>query len=113
MTEKEPQSLSERQMMEADAGVIHNQLGTVLRMEINARDFVSTRDGLMFFYGPHSPNKIRKIIIKLNGKDLYELEAGYMSRKTFDWEIVSQSSDIDAETLRDEVRRLVTLGLDV
>ena len=80
--------------------------------EVGARDLVYTDDGVMFRYGPASPRKHRKIIVKLNGRDLYELEVGYYRRSDFRWVVVRQESDVDVESLRGSVRRLAANGLD-
>lgn len=105
-------SLGEREFADADAVIIRKQIGTLTRIDIGAREDVRMRDGLMFHFGPSSRAKYRKIIVKLNFRDLYEVEVGYLSRPDFNWVIVEQVSNVDAEALSDVVRRLAARGLD-
>lgn len=108
----EPKSLGYETLCECDPQTIAQQIGQRTRMEIGCRDYVGMPDGLMFSYGPRSRKKYRKIIIKLNGADLYEVEAGYMDRTTLEYHVVARESDIFAESLAESVRRVVAKGLD-
>ncbi|MFD6073254.1 hypothetical protein, partial [Amycolatopsis lurida] len=104
-------SIGEIRMADADPQVIKEQLGAALRTEISARNLIDMEDGLMFLFGS-AGTKLRKILIKLNGSDLYEVEVGYVSRGTWQWTVVAQESDVHVEDLRDSVRRLAATGMD-
>lgn len=108
----EPDSIADKRLADADTDVIWQQLGRDLLLEVSARDLVYTDDGVMFRYGPYRPGKHRKIIVKLNGRDLYELEVGHYRHPDYKWVVVRQESDVDVESLRDAVRRLAANGLD-
>ncbi|WP_370943972.1 hypothetical protein AB5J62_33365 [Amycolatopsis sp. cg5] len=114
MTEKpkKPVSIGEKRLADADTDVIWQQLGRDLLLEISARDLVYMEDGVMFLYGPHGRSKYRKIIVKLNGLDLYEVEVGYLRRRDFKWVVVAQESNVGVESLRNVVRSLAAQGLD-
>ena len=104
-------SIGEVRMADADPQVIKEQLGAALRAEISARNLIGMDDGLMFLFGP-AGRKFRKILIKLNGRDLYEVEVGYVSRDAYQWIVVAQESDVHVEDLRDRVRKLAAKGMD-
>ncbi|WP_410661990.1 hypothetical protein [Amycolatopsis sp. lyj-84] len=104
-------SIKETRMAEADPQVIRDQLGAALRTEISARNLIGMEDGLMFHFGP-AGTKLRKMFIKLNGLDLYEVEVGYTSRSTGEWTVVGQESDVHVEALRASVRKLAAKGVD-
>ncbi|QWF78671.1 hypothetical protein [Amycolatopsis sp. CA-230715] len=112
MKEK-PQSIAERRLYDADSEVIRQQLGETLRAEISARSFVALEDGLLFVFGPDSRTKIRKVIVKLNHLDLYEVEVGFLRKSSNEWVVVEQVSNVDAEVLAEVVRRLAARALDV
>lgn len=107
-----PQSIGEKELEDADTDVIWQQIGRTLLLEVGARDLVFMRDGVMFAFGPESETKYRKIIVKLNGMDLYEVEVGFLWRPALDWMVVEQESDAYAEDLPETVRRLVERGLE-
>jgi hypothetical protein len=92
---------------ECDPDVIRRQLGRWTRLDINARDFLGMYDDLMFTYGGESSARLRKFIVKLNGKDLYEVEVGYWHKRELEWHPLARRSDIDAAMLNEVVRELV------
>ncbi|GAA1961678.1 hypothetical protein [Amycolatopsis minnesotensis] len=107
-----PQSIGEKQLADADTDVIWQQLGRPLLMELGARDLVYMDDGVMFRFGPNSPVKLRKIIVKLNGSDLYEVEVGYLQLPSYEWNVIEQVSDVYADSLPEVVRRLSAKAVD-
>lgn len=48
----------------------------------------------------------RRLIIKLNVSDLYDIEIGHLHRRSLDWIIDAQVLDIDAENLDGTLRNL-------
>ncbi len=109
---EERRSIGEDRYAEADPDAIREQIGAALLGEIQARNLIIMNDGLMFMFGPTGRKKIRKIIVKLNGRDYYEVEVGYLNTRDYGWNIVHQESDVDVEMLADSVRRLAARGLD-
>lgn len=102
-----PKTLLHENGMECDPDVIRRQLGRWTVLDIMARDFLGMYDGLMFDYGGETATKLRKFIVKLNGRDLYEVEVGYWHKRNLDWHPLARRSDVDAEMLNETVRELV------
>lgn len=48
----------------------------------------------------------RRLVIKLNGSDLYDIEIGHLHRRSLEWIIDGQALDIDAENLDGALRDL-------
>ncbi|WP_103344039.1 hypothetical protein [Amycolatopsis sp. CA-126428] len=109
---EERRSIGEERYADADPDTIREQIGAALLDEIQARNLITMDDGLMFMFGPTGRAKIRKIIVKLNVRDYYEVEVGYLNARDFGWNIVHQESEIDVDMLADSVRRLAARGLD-
>jgi hypothetical protein len=74
-------------------------------------------------YHPHSHqansykqtrSKVRKILIKLNERDLYEIEIGYIAKPSLEWVIKERVSNVSGVSLTDAIRRVVAKaeGLD-
>jgi len=99
---------------------ILNQIGGANRLVamINASSFASGNFakvgepdayGVSFRIGMRAKKGIKAVIIKLNGRDLYDVEFGKMVN--FEYKVVDSASDIYAEDLRDLIERTTGLAL--
>lgn len=50
--------------------------------------------------------RTRRLIIKLNGGDLYDIEIGHLARRTLEWVIDAQALNVHAEDLDGALRDL-------
>jgi hypothetical protein len=50
--------------------------------------------------------RTRRLIIKLNGDDLYDIEIGHLTRRTLEWVIDAQVLNVHAEDLDGALRGL-------
>ena len=88
------------------ANTILRQLGTnqaKLSMMIGAKNFVLTESGLAFKF--KSSNKINYIKIELNGKDLYDIEYGYVRGTSYT--VRTRSEDMYSDMLKNDVEQTI------
>lgn len=87
---------------QADARTILQQIGTMTLMSLGQRNTVDLGDGVMFQVGAGNP--LRKVIIKLNARDYYDVEIGKSQRSTFNWIVEFQQRDLEASQLSTVLR---------
>jgi hypothetical protein len=88
------------------ANTILRQMGTTqgkLRMMIGAKDFLLVENGLAFKF-PRS-NGVNYIKITLNGKDLYDIEYGYITAKGY--KVKSTSEDMYFDMLKNDIEQTI------
>lgn len=92
-----------REILERDnkeiSQTIYNQLGgtSKLKAMIGAKDFTYDKDGNVGFKFPTSKN-INYIKIRLNSKDLYDIEFGKIVK--FDYKIIKVEKDVYNDQLK-------------
>ena len=82
------------------AKTIMAQIKTIDRMALmawGAKNFIGSEDGIAF--DVNGPKHRGRITIKLNDMDLYDIQAGHMNRRTFDWIVDAEESDVYVEDL--------------
>lgn len=87
----------------ADPDVIRRQLSLGVQINLGAREWLGHTDGVQFRIGAGRPN--RKVIIKLNGDDLYDIEIGHIKRRALEWVIDYQALGVDAANLGETLIR--------
>jgi hypothetical protein len=80
---------------QASSRTIVNQIGADVREGISARTLLDRGDGVQFTVG--RPIAGYKIVVKLNARDLYDVELGRIV--DFQWTVIDQKFDVDAENL--------------
>jgi hypothetical protein len=81
------------------AETILQQLGGGrLRMMTGAKNFVALDNGLMFML-PRAKGGINKVIVKLNGLDLYDIEFDRI--RGVEYKVIATANDVYAENLQD------------
>lgn len=86
------------------AHTILYQLGSQRRLVVfcGAKDFMYLPEGgVQFSIGKGAKRGVKKVVIKLNANDLYDLSFGHVCRKTFEWVEVSSAKDIYNDMLMD------------
>lgn len=92
--------------LDADATTIWRQvsLWTWAGMGARPSQAMRLRDGLQV--PVRMERGQRTLIIKLNARDLYDVEIGRVNRRALDWVVIAQRRDIDAESLDRTVQDL-------
>jgi hypothetical protein len=93
----------------ADAHVIwshHVNLWTWIGMGARPRTVIRTEDGLMVDIYLGAGIRKRRLVIKVNRSDLYDIEIGRVHRRTLEWIPEAQRRDIYAEDLGQAIRDL-------
>jgi hypothetical protein len=101
------QSLLHRTLRTCDPDTIRQHIDRWTRLDLMTREFLGMPDGLQFTYGGTTATKIRRFIVKVNGKDLYEVDVGFYHRRRMEWVPLAWRSDVQAEALTGVVRELV------
>lgn len=86
----------------ADANVIwfdHVNRWTWIGMGASPRNVVRCQDGLQVDIYLGAGTHKRKLIIKLNASDLYDIEIGRLARRTLDWIPEAQTLGVFADQL--------------
>lgn len=73
---------------------------------MGAKPVVHTDDHLSVDIYLGAGTRKRRLIIKLNARDLFDIEIGHLHRRSLDWIIDGQTLDIDAENLDAALRNL-------
>lgn len=73
---------------------------------MGARPVVRTTDHLSIDIFLGAGTRKRRLIIKLNANDLYDIEIGRLHRRSLDWIIDGQTLDVGAESLDASLRGL-------
>lgn len=99
-------SITEQPGRAIDGQQVLAALPPMARMNLGWRDAVidAERGVLMARIG--SGRVLRKLIIRLNGADLYDIEIGRMHRRSYEWIVEGQTHGIYAEQLADAAIRL-------
>jgi hypothetical protein len=71
------------------------------RMNLGWRDVVTDAERGLLYVRVGSSRVVRKLIIRLNALDLYDIEIGKMDKRTYDWVVEGQKFDLYAEQLAD------------
>ncbi|MBV9011231.1 MAG: hypothetical protein JO272_04140 [Pseudonocardiales bacterium] len=93
----------------ADASVIwfhHVNLWTWIGMGAKPHTITHTQDGLMVDIYLGAGFCKRRLVIKVNRYDLYDIEIGRIHRRTLEWIPVAQTRDVYADDLDQEIRDL-------
>jgi hypothetical protein len=93
----------------ADANVIwsqHVNRWTWIAMGAMPRNVTRTEDGLMVDIYLGAGIRKRRLVIKVNQSDLYDIENGRVHRRTFEWIPEAQMRDIHVEQLDQAIRDL-------
>ncbi len=88
-----------------DANVAWGQISVGVKMACGAREVVGGEDGLHFRVG--STRKLQKIVIKLNGHDLYDVALVEIKRPSYDVVTLKSETDVYAEDLSEIVYSMV------
>lgn len=83
--------------MNAQAAVAAFSAGS--RMNLGWRDAVQDEARGLLYVRIGSSRTVRKLIIRLNGLDLYDIEIGRMNRRTFEWVVEGQVANVYADQL--------------
>lgn len=79
---------------------------------IGAKDFVAIDNGLQFGL-KRKANKINKIVIKVNGLDLYDVEFGNFTMSKLEYKTVSKVENIYADQLKSLIEQKLGLYLSL
>lgn len=93
----------------ADVNVIwlhHVNLWTWIGMGATLSTAMPTKHGLAVDIYLGAGFRKRRLVIKLNPKDLYDIEIGRIHRRTLDWIPEAQTRDIYADDLDQAIRDL-------
>jgi hypothetical protein len=93
------------------ANTILDQLGDNRFIAMTgAKNFSVIMNGLQFSLSAGgTKNRNNMVRIRLNGRDLYDIEVGKFSTRTFDFAISEQAFDIPVENLQEVFTRLTGL----
>jgi len=80
-----------------DANTAWAQIPAGVKMALGARQPVGGADSLHFRVG--SNRTLDKIVVKLNGLDLYDLEMVRIARGTYDVKTLAERANVDADAL--------------
>jgi hypothetical protein len=96
------ESLSVKGGMQMDVAQAAALFGPYERMNLGWRDAVrdDARGLLMVRIG--SSRVVRKLIIRLNALDLYDIEIGRMNKRTFEWVVEGQVENLYAEQVAEQ-----------
>ncbi len=100
------QSLSESPGRALDPAQVIAALPPGARMNLGWRDAVADAPRGLLMARIGSGRVLRKLIIRLNGADLYDIEIGRMNRRTLDWIVEGQVHDLYADQLAEAAIRL-------
>jgi hypothetical protein len=75
-------------------------------MGAQPRNVIRTEDRIMVDIYLGAGIRKRRLVIKLNQSDLYDIEIGRMHRRTLDWIPEAQARDIYADQLDQAIRDL-------
>jgi hypothetical protein len=84
----------------------HVSRWTWIVMGAKPRTVVFIRDGLMVDIYMGSGIRKRRLVIKVNGRDLYDIEIGRLHRRTREWIPEAQTRDIYCDQLDEAIRDL-------
>ncbi len=88
------------------ARTIFSQISMSTKMACGIRKAVITDNGLMFQVG--SGNPMKKIIVKLNSLDYYDVEMGKITRKGgLVWKIMETAENVDCFSLSEVIYHMV------
>ena len=102
-------SITAEKGLEADAGVIwYHQVNrrTWIAMGAMLSNVICTEDGLMVDIYLGTGTRKRRLVIKLNKWDLYDIEIGHVHPRTLDWIPEAQTRDIYGDELDQNIRDL-------
>lgn len=84
----------------------HVNRWTWIGMGVKPGTMIGLPDGLMMDIYLGAGKRKRRLVIKLNQADLYDIEIGRLHTRTFEWIIVGQTRSIHAEDLDQAIRDL-------
>jgi hypothetical protein len=82
------------------------RLMTKMRLAIDMKSMIRHPDALQF--DVRVPKR-RRMTVRLNGKNLYDLEFGRVSMRTFEYAVLGTAEDVYAEDLNGALLRLAGL----
>ncbi len=84
----------------------HVNRWTWIAMGAKPRTVIHTKDGLMVDIYLGAGFRKRRLVIKINKYDLYDIEIGRVHRRTLEWIPEAQTRDIYTEDLDQAIRDL-------
>lgn len=84
----------------------HVDRWTWIAMGAKPATVVRTEDGLMVDIFLGAGTRKRRLIVKLNSSDLYDIEIGRIHRRTLDWIVEAQTRDVYCDQLDQAIRDL-------
>jgi hypothetical protein len=101
------QSITETKGLPLDVNILWNDhVDRWTWAGMGAKPVVRTTDHISIDIYLGAGSRKRRLIIKLNTNDLYDIEIGRLHRRSLDWIIEGQSLDIDAGNLDTALRNL-------
>lgn len=93
------QSLIEQPGRVIDPAQVIAAISPMSRINLGWRDAVVDAEGGRVIARIGSGRVLRKVIIRLNGADLYDVEIGRAHRRSYEWIIEGQELNVHAEQL--------------
>jgi hypothetical protein len=103
------QSITGEMGSSADANTIrseHVNRWTWVGMGARSRTVVVMADGLMVDIYLGAGIRKRRLVIKVNALDLYDIEIGWFDQSKFEWIVEAQCQDIYCDELDESIRDL-------
>lgn len=86
---------------------IWSQISIDTKMACGARDAVYSEEQLALWFRVRGNRKLEKVKVKLNWKDLYDVELIEINKQTWQSKTIDSAEDIYAEDLSKTIYRLV------
>jgi hypothetical protein len=102
-------TITDEKGLPADVNAIwsaHVSMWTWIGMGARSRSVITMADGLMVDIYLGAGIRKRRLVIKLNQRDLYDIEIGRFDRRGFEWIAEAQHRDIYCDQLDQAIRDL-------